>query len=295
MLRWSRYCRPTVTKTFARRNSSEAGDAHSRYNLHPWPNSRRPTPFEIFNIHEKDHNLPTSEFNKILRLVFTGYMKIYHPDVSRSRTVFDNKNRELSPEQKKERFDQIINSYDILKNPRRRIAYTKYSDTSWDAYRPNASSFEAYRMANVHRSKYAFENDEQFWHASNWEDYYKRRFNRPPPTKEELEKNKYKILAGVLAVAAISTGLQFMLAVKRADEFKKEIELLNLEASKNLQESKNNYGQGTTRFQRLRRFLIQRRSSLDLDDETMEKIRQDEHDILVRYARKQVGKSDVAA
>lgn len=295
MLRCCRYCEPIGLKSFVRRNSSEAGDVHSRYNLHPWPNRRKPTPFEIFNIHEKDHNLPTNEFNKILRLVFTGYMKIYHPDVSKSRTVFDNKKRELSHEQKKERFDQIINAYEILKNPRRRIAYTKYSDTTWDAYHQNTATFEAYRMANAHRSKYTFENDEQFWHASNWEDYYKRRFNRPPPSREELEKNKYKILAGVLAVAAISTILQFMLAVKRADEFKKEIELLNLEASQTLHESKNNYGQGTTRFQRLRRFLIQRRSSLDLDDETMEKIRKDEHDILVKYARKRIDKSDAIA
>mmetsp|Transcript_1069 Transcript_1069/g.1076 ORF Transcript_1069/g.1076 Transcript_1069/m.1076 type:complete len:299 (-) Transcript_1069:90-986(-) len=271
--------------------ASEPIDHHSKHNLHPWPNSKKPTPYEIFHIDSKDENLSVLEFNKILKRIHSSYVKIYHPDISSNIEILDSKQRPLTQQMKRDRFDQIMTAYELLKDPRRRTAYNRYKGTSWDSYQPQSNSFESYRMANAHRKKYNFENDEEFWRAGTWEDYYKMKFKRKPPTKEELDKNKYKILVGVLAVATLACGLEIMLALNKTKEMNRQITLLNLKSMQDLQRSTDNYREGTTRFLRIRRFLLQRRSAfINEDDVNLEQLKAEDRKLLAKYAQQQVDK-----
>ncbi|KAK6464560.1 hypothetical protein DFJ63DRAFT_317845 [Scheffersomyces coipomensis] len=204
------------------------------------------------------------------------------------------------------RFDQIQNAYDILKNPRRRVAYNRYSTTNWDQqgqYTQDSSSafnkdnFEAYRRAHAHRTNYSFENDESFWQAGTWEDYYKMKYGRKPPTKEELDKNKYKILFGVVAVGVLSFGIQVMLAIDSSNEYYAQTRLMNLKSVQDLQNSVDNYGEGSNQIERLRRFLLSRRSSLAVKEvnepsDSTKTFQDEEDEILVKYAQKRVSKWD---
>lgn len=272
--------------------ASDPVDHHSKYNLHPWPLSKKPTPYEIFAINTKNENLSTLEFNKILKKVYSNYVKIYHPDISNNIEILDQNKKPLTSQMKRDRFDQIMAAYDLLKDPRRRIAYNRYNSTTWETtYNPQAGSFEAYRLANAHRKKYDFHNDEQFWQAGTWEDYYNMRFQRKPPTKEELEKNKYKILAGVLAVTTLVFSLQMMLSFNKSKEMKRQLALSNLKSMQELQRSSDNYGLDTTRFLRLKRFLLQRRSSfINADDVDLEQLKDEDRKLLRKYAQQQVEK-----
>jgi hypothetical protein len=284
-----------LSKTAARTYATAAiphDEYHKKYDLHPWPKSKKPTPHEIFNLDQSAQNLPTLELNKILKNCYVKYVKIYHPDVSKNLVLTDDKGRQLTEEAKRQRYDEIQYAYDVLKDPRRRVAYNRYQSTSWENYgkNPNPSSFEAYRMANAHRKKYDFKEDEQFWKAGTWEDYYRMRHNRAPPTEEELNKNKYKILVGVLAVAALVVTLQVMTALENAAQFRRRAGMRNFRSGTALDESLDNYGQGTTPVLRLRRFLTSRRASLAdrTDDKTLDELRENDQEIVRKYAQQRL-------
>ena len=279
-----------MVRTYA--TASEPIDHHSKNNLQPWPTSKKPTPYEIFQIDPKDENLSVLEFNKILKRIHSSYVKIYHPDISSNIEILDSKQQPLTQQMKRDRFDQIMTAYELLKDPRRRTAYNRYKSTSWDSYLTQKStSWDSYRMANAHRQKYKFENDEEFWRAGTWEDYYKMKFKRKPPTKEEMDKNKYKILAGVLAVVGLTCGLEVMLALNKTKEVQRQNTLLNLRSMQDLQRSQDNYGNDTTRFLRIRRFLLQRRSAfVNADDANFEKLKNEDSRVLRKYAQQQVDK-----
>lgn len=273
--------------------SDEFIDYHKKHELATWPKSKSPTPHEIFNIIDtNDQDL----YKKQLKSMYQKYIKIYHPDISNNLTILNHENKPLSGEEKRARFDKIQEAYDVLKNPSRRQAYSTYSKTSWDDYdykksKRTANDFNTYRMANAHRRKYDFKNDEAFWKAGTWEDYYHMRYNRTPPTQEELDKNKYKILIGVLLVASLTTGLQIMLAINKTEEFNRETALMNLNAIQNIESSYNNYEEGTSRLQRLRRFLLFRRSAM-IDKETEYLANGNEEE--AKRLRKKIHDDDVA-
>lgn len=235
-------------------------DHHVRQNLHPWPKSKVPAPHEIFIVEEhSDHEI----YSKNLKSMYQKYIKIYHPDISTKLTILDHHSNPILNEQKRTRFDQIQDAYDILKNPSRRMAYKTYTTTTWDGQKYQLSdTFHNYRMANAHRKKYDFKNDEAFWQAGTWEDYYRMKFNREPPTQEELDKNKYNILIGVLVVVSLTTGLQIMLAIDRTKDYNRQTALMNLQAMQSLDATYDNYDQGLSSFLRLRRFLLFRRSAM---------------------------------
>lgn len=235
-------------------------------------------------------NAPRLEFNKALKATHSKYVKVYHPDVSHGITILHSSGRELTPEEKRARFDQVQTAYELLRDPRRRLAYNKYKDTAWEGYnkQSNPGTFNAFRYANAHRAKYDFNRDEAFWTAGTWEDYYRMRYQSAPPTQEEFDRNKYKILAGVLAVATIAVALQVMLAVERTNEFRRKERLLNLRSQQQLDQAHDNYGAGETRLQRLHRFLLQRRVQSELSEEKKEEMRREDGRILTQYAQKQV-------
>lgn len=269
---------------------SEPVDYHSKYNLPPWPTAKNPTPYDFFPMNEEQKNLSNLEFNKALKKIYQGYVKLYHPDTSKNLRMIDSSNKELPGTKKRERFETIMKAYEILKDPRKRVAYNRYQHSSWENYSPQASSFDAYRMANAHRKQYSYQNDEQFWRAANWEDYYRMRYNRSPPTAEEWEKNKMKILGGVLSVAFLAFVLQLMLALRRSSEMERQLHLRTLESMHDLEEASNNYGLGKTQLQRIKRFLLQRRSSMPESEEDLENLRSEERQMLIKYAKQQVDK-----
>lgn len=273
-----------------RRYATEAGRRqvnHTHFDLHAWPKSKRPSPHDIFDMDPSEAQYKTrQEFDNKLKSTYKKLVKMYHPDLSVSHDIVEGSNTLLAGK-KRARFDEIQKAYELLKDPRKRIAYKKYDQTTWADYKPGkTSSFEAYRMANAHRRQYSYENDPKFWHAATWEDYYHMKWGRAPPTTEELEKNKWKILYRVLAVASVVVVLQIMLALERTEEFNRQTRLMNLRADADLRESYNNYDEGRSQFQRLRRFLLYRRSGLaGRDDETSKK---EENEILTRYAQQKV-------
>lgn len=265
---------------------------HDRHELHPWPKSKQPSPQEIFNISDKEYSLSTMEFNKLLRQKYNKFVKIYHPDVCNQLSLYDESNRLMTPETKRQRFDAIQSGYDLLKDPRKRVAYGRYNTTDWLKYKAESTStFDAYRMANSHRSKYRFDKDEEFWRAGTWEDYYRMKYERDPPTQEEFDRNKYKILAGVLVVMAISTSIQFMMALDRTEQAQAQIHLNNLRSLQDLNNSYNIEGEPNTRFSRLRRLLIHRRSNIK-DDEKLKDMEKQDADLLTDFARREVEKTE---
>ncbi|KAK6202800.1 DnaJ-like protein [Scheffersomyces amazonensis] len=290
-------------------NNDNNVDHHKRLDLHPWPNKKNPSPYEIFNIETNQAERPSDELKRELKKTYVKYVKIYHPDTS--QVLLDDKGNELTTEQKRNRYDQIQNAYDILKNPTRNAAYYRYSTTNWDqqgfydrskdnSHPFNKNNFEAYRRGHAHRTKYNFENDEAFWQAGSWEDYYQMKYGRRPPTREEIEKNKYKILMGVIAVGVLGFGIQVMLAIDKSNEYYAQMRLSNLKSMKDLDDSRNNHGFGPTQLQRLTRFLASRRTSRlvkhEEDDEFIAQqirdLKEQDDELLVQYARKQVSKWD---
>lgn len=277
------------TKRFASDAARRVVD-HSHYDLHAWPTGKQPTPHEIFNMGAGELNYKNrQEFEKQAKATYQKFVKLYHPDVCARHDILDHRGKTLLVEQKRQRFDQVQGAYEILKNPSQSIAYRRYQTTTWNDYQPGkTSNFDAYRMANSHRRKYAYENDPKFWQASTWEDYYQMRYGRKAPTREEWEKNKWKILWKVLAVASVVLLLQIMLALERTQEFNRQTRLMNLRANANLTEAYANYDEGVSQFQRIRRFLLYRR--LGLDEKDTDKLKLEENDMLTNYAQRRVSK-----
>lgn len=259
---------------------------HTQYGLHAWPLLKKPLPHEIFAVQDAKNRL---DFERTLRKTYQNYVKLYHPDVASQHEIHGAKGGVLSAEQKRARFDAIQQAYEILKDPRQRAAYNRAQTTTFEQYQGGASGlFDAYRKANAHRPKYSYENDPKFWQAGTWEDYYNMRYGRPAPTREEWEKNKWSILWKVLAVASIVVTLQIMLALQRTDEFNRQTRLRNLRANADLTAAYDNYQEGFSRFQRIRRFLLYRR--LGLPDRDMDGLKLEENDLLTKYAQERVKK-----
>ncbi|EGW35149.1 uncharacterized protein SPAPADRAFT_58335 [Spathaspora passalidarum NRRL Y-27907] len=273
---------------------------HRRLDLHDWPTSKDPTPFEIFNLKQKDMGMPQLELKRHIKRHYLAYVKLYHPDTS---LTIHEKGEELSAEEKRRRFDQIQQAYDLLKDPRRRVAYSRYQTarTRGPTYGPaqhgyTKEHFEAYRAANAQRRQYDFQNNEEFWQAGTWEDYYRMKYKREPPTKEEFEKNKYKILAGVIAFGALGFALQIVNTYNRTNEMLLDSQKRTLKSMHDLNEHSDNFGQGNSEADGLRRFLVSRRTSLKSKkyDEDTEPEPNDK-ELLVKYAKKRVGQWDKAA
>lgn len=278
-----------IIKRFAS-NAARRVVEHSHYDLHAWPKSKKPSPHEIFNMLGGETEFANrQEFEKKAKSTYQKFVKIYHPDMCSNHDILDHTGKVLLMEQKRQRFDDVQSAYEILKNPSKSNAYRKYETTSWDNYqRGKTGSFDAYRMANAHRKKYAYENDPKFWHAATWEDYYQMRYGRPAPTREEWEKNKWKILWKVLAVATVVVLLQIMLALERTLEFNRRTRLMNLRANADLSQAYNNYDEGQSQFQRIRRFLLYRRLGLEKRDH--EELKKEENGMLTKYAQQRVSK-----
>ena len=191
-----------ISKAHYATASQEPIDHHKRFQLHEWPKSAKPSAYEIFGLTSKDMGMSTLELNKVLKRKYLALVKIYHPDTSLS---IQYKGGEMTAEMKRKRFDMIQEAYDILKNldvERHIIGIKPLHGINRGIIREmednGVKKFEAYRRAHAHRTRYNFENDEQFWLASTWQDYYQMKYNRPPPTKEELEKTNTKSYLGLL-------------------------------------------------------------------------------------------------
>lgn len=294
-----------MSKVRSELNSGTNGyiDHHLRLNLHEWPKVKSPGPYEIFAIAGKDKNLPQDDFNKMVKGVYQKYIKIYHPDINKNLVIKDNKGNELTMDEKRQRYDLVRKAYEILTNPQRRKAFNAYSTTSWDQTtsdgrvysdinRHNRHTFHSFRTANAHRYQ-GFEKNEKFWTAGNWQDYYRMNYNREPPTKEEIERNSIRTLLIVVAVGFLAFLLQVLWAVEKTNESIRQREIINLAAMQNLNDSYD-YSRDPSEFQRLNRFLTDRRATLVNDKmiEEDEELVENDYRMLTDYARKKVSKFD---
>ncbi|KAI5958036.1 JID1 [Candida theae] len=278
-------------------SANEFTDHHKRLDLHDWPTSKNPTPYEVFGLSSKDIGMSRSELNRILKARYVKLVKIYHPDTSLD--LADNFGTPLGDEQKRKRFDLIQESYDILRDARRRVAYNRFKTTSWEQqgpYNPSSEpfsreSFEAYRRANAHRARYDFTKDEAFWSAGTWNDYYQMKYQRAPPTKEELEKNKYKILFGVLAFGALAFGLQIMSAIDRTNQYLIDTHKKNLQSMRDLNVSYEGDG-SYSEAENLRKFLIGRRATMRSKNDGFGEEEPSDNELLHKYAKHRVNKWD---
>lgn len=289
------FARPLATAAprHGKDNLGTCEDAHHhKYSLPPWPKGKDPTPYEIFHIEESEKSLSTLEFNKVIKARYMKYVKVYHPDVSKHTEILDRKTgRVFTSERKRYRFDMIVNAYEILKDPKRRLAYRKYDEALWQNYDPkkHEGTFNAYRQANAHRGQYGFGKDETFWHAATWEDYYRMKHGRAPPSMEELEKNKWKILWAVLAVMTLTGTVQTMWALDRANEYVRSLNMRHNLAAEQYERARDNYGEGDGQLDRVKRFLVNRRANSD-DPLVLEARETDDNELLVTYAQKRVAK-----
>lgn len=258
---------------------------HERHELGPWPKSKSPTPQEIFALLNKEFGLSHLEFQKILKPKYNKYLKIYHPDIINKHEIYNEKGVLMTPEMKRSRFDTIQKAYEVLKDPKKRLAYGRSVTTDFSQYSKDGDSFENFRRANAHRKQYDYKNDEQFWQAGTWEDYYNMKFNRSPPTKEEFDKNKYKILAGVIVVMCITTTIQLLLAFDSANDLKLKVQLQNLQLMKEHERvAFDNYN---NKFSSVRDLLVKRRSTFN-DETSIKEQEALDAEVLTDYAKQQV-------
>ncbi|EGV64581.1 hypothetical protein CANTEDRAFT_133891 [Yamadazyma tenuis ATCC 10573] len=265
---------------------SKISDFHEKHQLDPWPKNKEPTPQQIFGLTNHEFALSQLEFSKLLKTKYNKYLKIYHPDILGGIDVYNEKSALMTPEMKRSRFDMVQKAYEVLKDPKRRLAYGRSVTTDWSQYSANSSSFDAYRMANAHRKRYDFKNNEEFWRAGTWEDYYRMKHNRAPPTREELEKNKYKILVGVIAIMAITTTIQLILAFENSNSAQYQIHLQNLRLLK--ESEKLSHDEYANRFSTIRQFLLSRRANVN-DINKLREMELQDAKVLTDYARKKVG------
>lgn len=92
-------------------------------------------------------------------------------------------------------------------------------------------------------------------------------------------------------MGAIAFILQVLLAIERANEHLRQLSIVHLKNLRDLELSYDNYGGGDTQFERLQRFLTSRRSSIYVNDQN-EGGREEDYDLLTKYARQRVEKWD---
>lgn len=215
--------------------------------------------------------MPTLEVKKKLKDTYTRYVKLYHPDVSGQKVIVDAKGKILSQEEKNARFLEVQAAYEILKSTKRRLAYNRYNTTSWNHTKKQTSrrdewfseeNFRRFQQANANRFTHSFRRNEQFWTAGTWEDYYRMRHKQEPPTREQVQKNKYKILVVVLAIGGLVCTLQIMTALDASLVRKKALAEEYHKSASDLEQSRNNFGEGDLPASRLERFLVSRRLAM---------------------------------
>ncbi|CAH6720895.1 hypothetical protein CLIB1444_04S10352 [[Candida] jaroonii] len=279
---------PSIIRIRSYATSTNIKDFHDKHQLPHWTSD----PKKLFGL-DNDMNLTPKETDLFIKSNYNKFLKIYHPDIINNIEVHDEKNKLMNNEEKRKRFDEIQKHYDILKNPVRRNAYLR-SDVTWEDYKYKThrtdrnstfGNFETFRMSNSHRRQYNFDNNEEFWKAGTWEDYYKMKYDKTPPTREQFEKNKFKILYAVLMVMGITTTIQLILAFDKSRRMNYEINLTNL---KLLQEM--NYDvEPDTPLSSIRRLLINRRSK-ENDIEKLRQMEVEDAQLLTNYAKKRVEK-----
>lgn len=260
---------------------------HSHYNLHPWPNSAAPSPHEIFGTGK----IASPDLKKHIRLTYKKYVKLYHPDLAASNDILDNDGQVLLTEQKRKRFNEIRDAYEHLCDPLKPAVmrrYTQGTGAQQSASSPYNSPFGKGAGAATEwpftsrANRQQFYNDQEFWRAGTWEEYYRMKYNKEPPTREQIEANKWKILRWVVAFTVVYSALQFLLAMERANEYNRQARLKTLKADTNLAKSYGNYGDDDlTQLGRVKRFLVHR--NLSLLEEDRKKVNEE---MLMKYAQR---------
>lgn len=263
---------------------------HSHYNLHPWPNSVNPSPYEIFDTSK----IPSSDLKKHIRLTYKKYVKLYHPDLAASNDILDNDGQVLLKEQKRARFNEIRDAYEHLCDPLKPAIMRRYNQgtsSSGPGSGPSAPYNSPFGKGNGSASEWPFTskanrqqfyNDLEFWRAGTWEEYYRMKYNKEPPTREQIEANKWKIFRWVVAFTVVYSALQFLLAMERANEYNRQARLRTLKADSHLAKSYGNYGDDDlTQLGRIKRFLVHR--NLSLLEEDRKKVNEE---MLMKYAQR---------
>lgn len=256
--------------------------SHALANLHPWPKATKPAPHEIFGIGQND-SYRNDAVRKQVRATYKKYVKLYHPDLAVANEVVGDDGKVLLMEQKRGRFDAVKHAYESLCNPNQPAVMPRYP-TGFTERRSagHGARFDyAFRKARDTRNKTFY--NEQFWQAATWEEFYKMKYNREPPTMEQIEENKWKILKWVVAFTAVYAVLQMMIAFERTNEYNRQTRLMNLQANAHLAESYASPpagGSDLTQLGRIKRFLLHR--SLSLTDE--ERLNTN-NEMLIKYAQ----------
>lgn len=225
---------------------------HAHYGLHPWPNLTRPAPHHIFDCEcAPNHN------RAHVRLTYRKYVKLYHPDLSCSNEVVDELGNLLLTEEKLRRFSEIKEAYENLCNSKSHVPFSRYLTHQTDP--PFDSS---YNSAYSHQQRKKYYKDQIFQQAGTWEEFYRMKYDREPPTMAEIEANKWKILKWVAAFVVVYTVLYILVALEHAKDYDRQTRFQNMRANAHLMKAYDNHGQDTTQLERVKRFLVHRNLSL---------------------------------
>lgn len=219
-----------------------------------WPTSDVPTPYEILGIQR------TGSINlKELKKKYRQLCKVYHPDLSKNRTLLGRDGQELQTKDKETRFKKISGAYKILSDGKNRDLYDRFK-TGWEsapAYsRPGADAF-------TRRTSPA---DDRFWQAGNWEDYRNTR-NEDPVFKSKLAKKNRDLVILLVAAALLVLTIQVMAALDRVQVDHLQAEKQNKASKDVLLSAYMNHGLGVDKWSRLNHFLWNRRMGLYHNDQ----------------------------
>lgn len=247
-----------------------------------WPTSSLPTPYEILGLTQSEGRDP-----KLLKRKYRELCKIYHPDISGAKTFYDLKGKIIEKKDKENRFKQINNAYNLLRDPSKRELYDRFR-TGWttsDApYKSPFGPGSVYQHATRYNTR-----DEQFWDAGTWEDYrrQKQREDEDPVFKSELAKKNRDVLIMCAGLAAFVMCVQMANALDHLSAEHELIEKGNYEAHNSLLLAYLNHGLGLDKWSRINHFMWARRYGLYHDDEAkLAEQEKEDHALLEDMKRK---------
>lgn len=215
-----------------------------------WPTKNDPTPYDIFNI------IAPYKVDKVrLKKTYHRYVKLYHPDTSKSRNIlrskYENNTSLLSVEEKLVRFKLISHAYDLLHDNKKRALYdctragwVKNSVSNVKSQTFTSSSTTTGNYANSHG--YHSNSTYAYWNAGTWDDVNNLK------QREHAKFNIWSFSVFVVALFICIKGLTLLSQLEETLTMKTHTQE---ETENDLVLSYTNYGLDTDKISRLRRFL----------------------------------------
>lgn len=216
----------------------------SSADLPQWPKSKNPSPYEIFGLPQKKPD------QQVIRQLYIRLAKEYHPDST----------SDLSPQVKNDRFKSVMTAYNILKDEDKRRTY----DLSTASY-PVSSNYSGHvRRTHAPTGRNTgFYQEEDFysrWPFDGMDQEARNRMN-DEEFQKNLAENRYRLVVLLGVAAAIYGAAQVYRLFKDYEERREMVDRESIRIQAHTLRAQSNYGKGTSRDDRIERFLQSRQNS----------------------------------